>query len=120
MWKRMCVGMGRMLGQAEPECGRLLAWCALLAFVLGGARAVLHRTEKTTWAQVLMAAIASAGAGVITALLILHAWGVESRYLIGAAAGLAGWLGTTLLDWAGEKAMALIQKKVGEEEEVNR
>jgi hypothetical protein len=98
--------------QTEPPDGRLLAYFAILAFFAGGVRAVLRRSEKTTWLSILAAAAASAIAGFIVGSLCM--WGKVNVYLALPMAGTAGWIGVWLMDAAGEWAKKLVQLKLEE------
>lgn len=98
-----------IIGATEPSQGRFIAWCALFAFLAGGAKAVLHATEKTRWRDITASAVASVISGVIVGLLGLYAWGNDKQLLIAAISGLGGWLGPSLLDMLSAKAIRYVQ-----------
>jgi peptidoglycan/LPS O-acetylase OafA/YrhL len=114
-WRRF---LANLVVPTEPEGGRILAMCALLAFLAGGAKAVLRRNERTAWKDVLASAIASGVAGTIVGSLCIYAWGTQALYLILPCVGIAGWVGVSLLDWAGAWAMGRVRARInGERDE---
>lgn len=94
-----------------PSEGRFLAICAIVAFIGGGAKAVLKRNEQTTKKDVVCAALVSSLTGFLVGCLCLYAWGPDHFYLILPLVGVSGWVGVALMDYAGEVAMAVIKRK---------
>lgn len=106
MWRRI------LSGATEPVDGRFLAWCALIAFIGGTAKAIIHRTEKTSKLDVLAAGIASSVAGTLMGSALLYLWGPDKVGIIFPAAGLAGWIGASLLDIASGYAMGRLKTEI--------
>lgn len=102
-----------LIGNTEPADGRLLAWFAVLGFVGGGIKALIHRSPSTTWRDVLAAGVASALAGFGVGSGLLYAWGPDKVLVIFPIVSLAGWVGVALLDVAAEYAMGRVRVRLG-------
>lgn len=101
MWRRI-------IGDSAPIDGRLLGLFALIAFIGGGVKAVMHRNERTTWKDVAAAAAASGLTGFAVGSWLLYAWGADKVLLILPIVSVSGWIGVVLLDFAASYAMGRI------------
>lgn len=98
------------VGWLPPEIG-LLVFFGLVGLFAGVARAA-------SGVKPLQNLVQNALVGAVTAFLAgcicLQMWGTEGHlYLSIAIAGLCGWLGTRVLDWAGAVLMAAANRKAG-------
>ena len=105
----------QLLASSEPEQGRFLAYCALIAFFGGGVKAAMRRTERTRWFDVILSAGASGLAGLLVSTALLYLWPTGHNLLIATLAGIAGWIGVALLDLAASLAMARIRRETGDD-----
>jgi hypothetical protein len=97
---------------SEPSAGRFLAYCAVLGFFAGSAKAILHRNPKTTWKDILAGAVASSISALVVGSLALHALGSSKILLIMPIAGVAGWLGAALLDYLAAWAFGRVKREI--------
>jgi hypothetical protein len=101
MWRRV-------LGDSTPIDGRLLSLFALIAFIGGGVKAVIHRNERTGLKDVIAAAVASSLSGFGVGSALLYAWGPDKVLLIFPIVAVSGWIGMVLLDFAAGYAMGRV------------
>lgn len=100
-----------LLVGSEPSQGRFLAFCALIGFFAGGAKALLHRNPDTSWKDVLAGCVSSALSSFVVGSVALYALGESKVLLVMPIAGVGGWLGAALLDYLASWALALVKEK---------
>lgn len=98
-----------MLSDTAPPDGRMLGLFALIAFLGGGVKAMVHRT---TWKDAFVAACASGIVGFSTGSTLLYLWGPEKILLIMPLVAIAGWIGIVLMDVAADYAMGRVQARI--------
>jgi ammonia channel protein AmtB len=103
----------KLLGNTEPVDGRAACWMAVLGFVAGGVKATMHRSEKTTRKDVVVAAVGSALVATLAGFALQYLWGRDRMLLIFPICGVAGWMGVALLDLFGDYAMRRLKAKFG-------
>lgn len=104
-------------GGTEPTDRTFLAVCAVIAFVGGGVKAVIHRSPKTTKTDIVAAAAASMVAGFSVGSLLLYTWGHDKALLIMPIVAVAGWIGIVLLDLAAGTALRSIRRQLDKDKE---
>lgn len=100
-----------LLVGSEPSQGRFLAFCALIGFFAGGAKALAHRKPDSTWRDLLAGCVSSALSSFIVGSAALYALGPEKVLLVLPIAGVGGWLGAALLDYLAGWAMTIVEKR---------
>lgn len=111
-----CSMMSKLLAAAwvPAEIG-LLLFFALVAFFGGGIRAAIRRDPRRPMIDVLLQAAASGFCGLIIGAVGVHLWGTDRVYLLLALVGVAGWVGTVLLDMAGDRLVAYTHRRLDQE-----
>jgi hypothetical protein len=94
-----------LVGSIEPEQGRFLALCAVVAFFAGGAKAVIHRNGPLNWRDMLAGAVASTISGTGIGCALLYLWPNDHELVILPLTSVAAWIGVALLDFAGTIAL---------------
>lgn len=101
----------------EPSPGRFLSFCALLAFVAGGIRA-MGQTRTTVTGRVrdvVTSALASAVAGFLGGCLCINYMGMEKPFLVLPIVGITGWIGSAILDLAANFAFRQVQSRLDQQ-----
>lgn len=100
-----------LLVGSEPSQGRFLAFCALIGFFAGGAKALAHRKPDTSWKDVLAGCISSGLSAFIVGCAALYVLGESKVLLVLPIAGVGGWLGAALLDYLAGWALSIVKER---------
>jgi hypothetical protein len=99
--------MRRLFLMDAPD-NRMACYAAIIAFVAGGANAL--RSKRATWREIVVGSITSMVTGyTVACVLAYYACPVQLTY---AAASLAGWIGSNLLDLAGVEALRRVRRHI--------
>lgn len=95
------VGIGLAEAAVPPQIGVLLLF-ALVGLFAGAVRAAQRPAPRPAMRDVCNQACGGCLTSFLAGATLLNFWGTEHPYLALVIAGVAGWVGTVLLDRAGQ------------------